>query len=137
MQNRRTKQEQRVLAHYALQEGGKALEEGLMQNSKFKIQLLFVINKTLCKPTTHRFIVELQAGVRKRNVESKYHYDDRPSLAQRVELVLYQPSVEEVHHWIVYNVERIGYIAQELAKCRRNFARCFARGGKPYDCRKH
>ena len=34
MQNRRTKQEQRVLAHYALQEGGKALEEGLMQNAK-------------------------------------------------------------------------------------------------------
>ena len=30
MQNRRTKQEQRVLAHYALQEGGKALEEGLI-----------------------------------------------------------------------------------------------------------
>ena len=37
MQNRRTKQEQRVLAHYALQEGGKALEEGLMQNAKLKI----------------------------------------------------------------------------------------------------
>ncbi len=35
MRNRRTKQEQRVLAHYALQEGGKALEEGLMQNAKF------------------------------------------------------------------------------------------------------
>ena len=42
MQNRRTKQEQRVLAHYALQEGGKALEEGLMQNAKLnKIILNF------------------------------------------------------------------------------------------------
>ncbi len=38
MQNRRTKQEQRVLAHYALQEGGKALEEGLMQNAKCRMQ---------------------------------------------------------------------------------------------------
>ena len=37
MQNRRTKQEQRVLAHYALQEEGKALEEGLMQNCQFLI----------------------------------------------------------------------------------------------------
>ena len=36
MQNRRTKQEQRVLAYYALQEGGKALEEGLMQNYNAK-----------------------------------------------------------------------------------------------------
>ena len=38
MQNRRTKQEQRVLAHYALQEGGKALEEGLMRNAECKMQ---------------------------------------------------------------------------------------------------
>ena len=38
MQNRRTKQEQRVLAYYALQEGGKALEEGLMQNAKLRIK---------------------------------------------------------------------------------------------------
>ena len=36
MQNRRTKQEQSVLAYYALQEGGKALEEGLMRNAKCK-----------------------------------------------------------------------------------------------------
>ena len=42
MQNRRTKQEQRVFAHYALQEGGKALEEGLMQNSKFNFYLLLI-----------------------------------------------------------------------------------------------
>ena len=32
--NRRTKQEQRVLAHYALQEGGKALEEGLKRKAE-------------------------------------------------------------------------------------------------------
>jgi hypothetical protein len=32
--NRRTKQEQRVLAHYALQEGGKALEEGLKRKTE-------------------------------------------------------------------------------------------------------
>ena len=40
MQNRRTKQEQRVLAHYALQEGGKALEEGLMQNDLTKLPII-------------------------------------------------------------------------------------------------
>ena len=36
MQNRRTKQGQRVLAHYALQEGGKACVAGLMQNAELK-----------------------------------------------------------------------------------------------------
>ena len=41
MQNRRTKQEQRVLAHYALQEGGKALEEGLMQNYNAKTLICY------------------------------------------------------------------------------------------------
>ena len=30
--------EQRVLAHYAEPQGGKALEEGLMQNAKCKMQ---------------------------------------------------------------------------------------------------
>ena len=43
MQNRRTKQEQRVLAHYALQEGGKALEEGLMQNSKLQCKTPYLL----------------------------------------------------------------------------------------------
>ena len=73
MQNRRTKQEQRVLAYYALQEGGKALEEGLMQNSKFKMRnakfkiKLFAFNKTLCEPTAYRLVVELEAQVSEQN----------------------------------------------------------------------
>ena len=92
MQNRRTKQEQRVLAYYALQEGGKALEEGLMQN--YNAKTLFATDKPLCKPTTHRLIVELQAGVCQRNIYSKYHNHNRPSLAQCVVLILYQPGVE-------------------------------------------
>ena len=44
MQNRRTKQEQRVLAYYALQEGGKALEEGLMQNAKLNNSQFSILN---------------------------------------------------------------------------------------------
>ena len=43
MQNSKCKtdaaeREQRVLAHYAEPQGGKALGEGLIQNAKFKIQ---------------------------------------------------------------------------------------------------
>ncbi len=37
MQNRRTKQEHRVQAPYALQEGGKACKAGLMQNAELKV----------------------------------------------------------------------------------------------------
>ena len=51
MQNRRTKQEQRVLAHYALQEGGKALEEGLMQNAECKMQ------NAKCKMQNSQFLI--------------------------------------------------------------------------------
>ena len=52
MQNRRTKQEQRVLAHYALQEGGKALEEGLMQNYNAKNPYLLLINRFVSQRRT-------------------------------------------------------------------------------------
>ena len=43
MQNAKCKtdaaeREQRVFAHYAEPQGGKALEEGLMQNAKFRMQ---------------------------------------------------------------------------------------------------
>ena len=38
MQNRRTKQEQRVLANYAEPQGGKACKAGLMQNAECKMQ---------------------------------------------------------------------------------------------------
>ena len=74
-----------------------------MQNSK----KLFALDETFCEPATYRLVVELQASVCKCNVDGKYHYYDRPSLAKRVELVLNQPSIEEVHHRIVYDVERI------------------------------
>ena len=47
MQNAKCKtdaaeREQRVLAHFAEPRGGKALEEGLMQNAKFKMQNYFI-----------------------------------------------------------------------------------------------
>ena len=35
--------EQRVLAHYAEPRGGKALEEGLIQNSKLSLFTLFIL----------------------------------------------------------------------------------------------
>ena len=48
--------EQRVLAHYAEPQGGKALEEGLMQNAKCRIQ------NAKCKICITRAILKLLAG---------------------------------------------------------------------------
>ena len=52
--------EQRVLAHYAESQGGKALEEGLMQNAKLKIisYLLTPISYLL----TNRSVTTAQAA---------------------------------------------------------------------------
>ena len=44
-----------------------------------------------------------------------------PSLLQREELVLDEPCIEQVHKWIMYHIDWIGYISQELAYLGRFF----------------
>ena len=88
-----------------------------MQSAKLQFKkTLFATDKPLCEPTTHRLIVELQAGVCQRNIYGKDHNHYMPSLAKRVEFVLNQPSIEEVHHWIMNDIQRIGDVAQEFAE---------------------
>ena len=91
--------------------------------------LLRCLDETLCEPATYGLVIEFQAGVGERDVDRKDHNHRRPRCTERVELILDQPSVEEVHHRVMYDIQRIGYIAQELTYARRDLIGCFARGG--------
>ena len=60
-------------------------------------------------------VIELEGSVCQqhiRRIDASHHL---PSLAKRIELVLDEPSIEEVHHRIVNDIQRIRNIAQELA----------------------
>ena len=70
-----------------------------------------LFHKFLCQPTAHGLVVELQAGVSDADIYCKHHNYNRPRLAKSVKLVLNQPSIEQIHNRVVYNVERIRNIA--------------------------
>ena len=55
-----------------------------------------------------------------------------PSFAQCVKLILDEPCIEEVHHRIVHDIQRIRNITQELADTSRSLVRCHTRCTQPY-----
>ena len=64
-------------------------------------------------------IVATQADVGDTDVQRIDGEGDWPCLSEGVLLCLDQPSIEEVHHRIMYHIKRVGEVAYKLTDLRR------------------
>lgn len=78
-----------------------------------------------------RLIVELQQEPCQQDVAEEQSHSHRPCLREG-ELMLPYPGVKEVHEGVVYHVERVGDIAQELAGAGGSLVGRQPRGTQPY-----
>ena len=66
------------------------------------------------QPLSYRFVVEFQTQPCRANAAQHGGEGYGPCFGKGVDLVLDEPHVENVHQWVVYDVERIRQITEEF-----------------------
>ena len=73
----------------------------------------------------------------KMTLKTKNTHSYIPSFSQCIKFILNQPCVEQIHQRIMYYINRIGYISQELAYLCRLLIRSSTRRPQPHKKRKN
>ena len=79
------------------------------------MKLSFFTQEAFSQILTYRFVIQFQAQISKHDTQDKDAHGYVPSLAQRIELILNQPCIEQIHQRIMDHINRIGYIPQKFA----------------------
>ena len=83
------------------------------------------------QPLADRLVVGFQAKISQQDASEVNRRGYRPDLPEGVELVVDQPSVEQVHDRVVNGIKREGDVAGKFADPRRAFVRGRAGGSQP------
>ena len=73
----------------------------------FCYRLLLFLRELSCQPTAPGFVIQFQAE----ECQSNARHDDKcgnsQTVVKRVNIILNEPSVEDIHNRVVYNVKRV------------------------------
>ena len=92
---------------------------------------MLLLQELFAQPLSDRFVIKFQAEESHNDAADVDCQCYRPDFEERIEFVVDQPGVEQVHDRVVDGVERVGYVAQELAYLRRTFVRSLAGSSEP------
>ena len=95
------------------------------------MKLSFFTQEAFSQILTYRFVIQFQAQISKHDTQDKDAHGYVPSLAQRIELILNQPCIEQIHQRIMDHINRIGYIPQKFSYLCRLHVRSCARRSYP------
>ena len=69
--------------------------------------LLSILHELSCKPSADRFVIQLQTE----ECQCDARYDDKcgnsQAVVERVNIILNEPSVEDIHNRVVYDVKGV------------------------------
>ena len=88
--------------------------------------------KLLSQPFSYRLIIQFQTQASQNDTQNKNTHSYIPSFSQCIKFILNQPCVEQIHQRIMYYINRIGYISQELAYLCRLLIRSSTRRPQPH-----
>ena len=98
---------------------------------------LFGSKKLLTQPFSYGLIIQFQTQASQNDTQNKNTHSYIPSFSQCIKFILNQPCVEQIHQRIMYYINRIGYISQELAYLCRLLIRSSTRRPQPHKKRKN
>ena len=98
---------------------------------------LFGSKKLLTQPFSYGLIIQFQTQASQNDTQNKNTHSYIPSFSQCIKFILNQPCVEQIHQRIMYYINRIGYISQELAYLCRVLIRSSTRRPQPHKKRKN
>lgn len=109
----------------------------LLMNINQEIQYFIWEQETSSQPFSHRLIIQFQTQASQNDTQNKNTHSYIPSFSQCIKFILNQPCVEQIHQRIMYYINRIGYISQELAYLCRLLIRSSTRRPQPHKKRKN